>query len=289
MMSAGVEPVLSDEDEPRGPAGRALPDSPDEEVELPKIGGPDPSTERLSADSDIETGAVDQPMLDARDTEELPTLRDEFAVGKKLPTDWRDDIEGLRTCTEADGDACHFLTALICGMCLGARRLGNMAVLLSRRGSTGRTELLCMVGPYWPCLVVVTYPLILGVSLWSAVYRLPEVSIWIRVIWAMCTITLVVALACTGCRNPGVVRRWKTKPPRCDHWYWSDQVGTFRPPRAQYDGDCGVVIEEFDHTCPWTGTGIGKRNMTAFSTFVTFVCVCLIFNILLLVGALSSL
>ena len=63
--------------------------------------------------------------------------------------------------------------------------------------------------------------------------------------------TLLVALALTGCRNPGIVRRWPEKPPNCDHWYWSDQVGTFRPPKSQYDGDCGLIIEEFDHTCPW--------------------------------------
>mmetsp|Transcript_62994 Transcript_62994/g.172802 ORF Transcript_62994/g.172802 Transcript_62994/m.172802 type:complete len:259 (+) Transcript_62994:125-901(+) len=100
--------------------------------------------------------------------------------------------------------------------------------------------------------------------------------------------TLLVALALTGCRNPGIVRRWPEKPPNCDHWYWSDQVGTFRPPKSQYDGDCGLIIEEFDHTCPWTGTGIGRRNMPAFTTFVSMICVCLIFDILLMVGVGGS-
>ena len=58
--------------------------------------------------------------------------------------------------------------------------------------------------------------------------------------------------------------------------------------RAQYDSDCGVVIEGFDHVCPWTGTGIGARNMNAFHTFVSCLCVCLIFDVLLLVGALKG-
>jgi len=32
-----------------------------------------------------------------------------------------------------------------------------------------------------------------------------------------------------------------------------------------------VVIEDYDHLCPWTGTGIGKKNMLAFKLFVLFV------------------
>ena len=63
----------------------------------------------------------------------------------------------------------------------------------------------------------------------------------------------------------------------------------YRPPGAQYDSDCGVVIEGFDHVCPWTGTGIGAANLGAFHTFVSCLCVCLILDVLLLVGALDSL
>ena len=30
-----------------------------------------------------------------------------------------------------------------------------------------------------------------------------------------------------------------------------------------------MVVAEFDHTCPWTGTAIGRGNMRAFTTFVS--------------------
>ena len=40
-------------------------------------------------------------------------------------------------------------------------------------------------------------------------------------------------------------------------------------------------------SCPWTGTAIGKKNMTAFQCFVGLVFVCLILDIVLLTGALS--
>lgn len=32
-----------------------------------------------------------------------------------------------------------------------------------------------------------------------------------------------------------------------------------------------ALIEDFDHLCPWTGTGIGGKNIAAFKFFV--VCV----------------
>lgn len=52
----------------------------------------------------------------------------------------------------------------------------------------------------------------------------------------------------------------------------------------RYDPDTAVIVEGFDHTCPWTGTAIGKKNMLAFQCFVTLVFVCLIFDIILLTG-----
>ena len=44
----------------------------------------------------------------------------------------------------------------------------------------------------------------------------------------------------------------------------SDQAKSFRPLDSVYDRDCGVIIDDFDHTCPWTGTGIGGKNMPFF-------------------------
>ena len=98
---------------------------------------------------------------------------------------------------------------------------------------------------------------------------------------SLCLAVLLGGLAGTSCRDPGVLRRRLEAPPVEDGkgvWRWSDQAQTYRPPLAQYDSDCGVVIEEFDHVCPWTGTAIGKRNMGAFKTFNG----CLVVNIVVL-------
>ena len=39
-----------------------------------------------------------------------------------------------------------------------------------------------------------------------------------------------------------------------------------------------------DLSCPWTGTAIGKKNMTSFQFFVGLVFVCLMMDIVLLTG-----
>jgi DHHC palmitoyltransferase len=41
-------------------------------------------------------------------------------------------------------------------------------------------------------------------------------------------------------------------------WFWNEQVGSYRPPGALYCRECGVLIQDYDHLCPWTGTGIGR-------------------------------
>ena len=141
---------------------------------------------------------------------------------------------------------------------------------------------------YWdPLLLIcslyffVTLPLILGIETAAAVFLVPRTPGWLVAVWALCLAVLLGGLAGTSCRDPGVLRRQREAPPAEDGkevWRWSDQAQTYRPPSAQYDADCGVVIEGFDHVCPWTGTAIGKRNMCAFKTFTS----CLLVNIIVL-------
>uniref|UniRef100_A0A7S2WV94 Palmitoyltransferase n=2 Tax=Rhizochromulina marina TaxID=1034831 RepID=A0A7S2WV94_9STRA len=163
-----------------------------------------------------------------------------------------------------------------------------MPVFLTMRRPGKPTRLLCLLGPFWPCLCLVTYPLILAVSLVSAMFFIPSAPPLVGVAWVCCTVVLLASLSLTACMDPGIVRRTEEHPEGLPDWRWSDQAQTFRPPRSVYDHDCGVVIEEFDHTCPWTGTGIGRFNMPCFSTFVGCVCICLVFNLLLFMGVFGD-
>jgi hypothetical protein len=197
-----------------------------------------------------------------------------FAIGLTEPT-WL--AERDRPCRKSrahgDGDlepddsGCLCVSARVCPF-FGAERVGNMAVLKSSHEwveevtedeETGkqtvrrykRPKLDILVGPYWPMLVFVTYPLILGVSgwtLWAGI--LPGGKpVLLVLLWVICTVGLIVALACTGFRDPGIMYKHKEPPPQGENlWRWTDDALTYRPQGAFYDRDTAVVVEGFDHT-----------------------------------------
>lgn len=135
-----------------------------------------------------------------------------------------------------------------------------------------RREIDLIVGPFWPMLIFITYPLIFGVSTFALINGLPGRPLYQKAIWALLTFLLIRALFNTSFRDPGILRRHKN-PPRCmddleeddegdrsrrrigfrwgneaGPWRWSDQAQSYRPRNAMYDPDCRVIVEEFDHT-----------------------------------------
>mmetsp|Transcript_11796 Transcript_11796/g.24894 ORF Transcript_11796/g.24894 Transcript_11796/m.24894 type:complete len:374 (+) Transcript_11796:113-1234(+) len=225
---------------------------------------------------------------------------------------------------------CLYFSGLVCSR-IGAGRVGNMAILKEstvvveeeidepddaeeqmesehggasstasspptssgavRTHKVHRRRIDLVVGPYWPMMLCVTYPLILGMSFWTLVVAiLPGRHPLITLIWFTLTVSLIYALFGVAFRDPGILPRHRTPPSGTarGEWRWNDQCQTYRPRGAVYDPDCAVVIEGFDHTCPWTGTGIGRKNMTSFQAFVALVFICLIMDILLLTSTLPT-
>ena len=235
------------------------------------------------------------------------------------------------------GCGCIYLSAVVCSR-LGAERIGNMAVLKSKyvmvevdddmegedeefinddeealqlgsdeskrkqtRRMMRKREIQFVVGPFWPMLLGITYPLIFGVSGLTLFVGLPYRVWYVKVVWTVLTVALIWSLFNTGFRDPGILTRHKDPPENDEEegdtpkrrigfrwgteggpWRWSEQSQSYRPRNSSYDPDCAVVVEEFDHTCPWTGTAIGKKNMRSFQMFVALVFLCLIMDILLL-------
>lgn len=184
-----------------------------------------------------------------------------FAVGLTEPT-WLDERlnhSGRRQPYRedewnADSSGCLCCSAFLCPY-LGAGRVGNMAVLHSSTEwveeveedeETGeqkvnrftRPKLNCVMGPYWPMLVFCTYPLIIGVSGWAFIFGvlpggLPPLLV---LLWAVCTVGLIVSLALTACRDPGILYRHDTPPPQGENtWRWSEQAQTYRPRGSMFD------------------------------------------------------
>jgi len=224
-----------------------------------------------------------------------------FACGLVNPT-WAEERNHSRWKKQYGDDelspdeaGCSWCSSVVCPY-LNAGRVGHMVVLRSSTEwveaveedeETGeektvrysRPRLDMTVGPYWPMLVFVTYPLILGVSGWTLFSKVlvGKLSPMAVLLWTPLTVGLIVSLAFTACCDPGIMyKHYKPAPQDENSWRWTDRAHSYRPRNSYYDADTAVVVEEFDHTCPWTGTAIGKKNMRAFQCFVALVFICLV-------------
>ena len=102
---------------------------------------------------------------------------------------------------------------------------------------------------YWPMLVCVTYPLIFGLSGVTLFTVIPKKTFLVQFVWFALTTGLIVALALTACRDPGILPRHESPPPQNENgWRWSDRALSYRPRGAFYDPDTAVIVEGFDHT-----------------------------------------
>lgn len=169
--------------------------------------------------------------------------------------------------------------------CCCARRLGHMFVVLEKPDGSP----IVIAGPCWPFCMGVTVPLILGISglvVYFVIINDDALPDWVGYIYYVVLALTMTALFCVSCRDPGLMERVVDEEAGQGGWFWNEQVGSFRPPGALYCRECGVMIQEYDHLCPWTGTGIGGGNMWAFKAFVISVNVLCYFSIGLVAYAL---
>lgn len=170
--------------------------------------------------------------------------------------------------------------------CCCARRVGNMFILMEYSDGSP----IVVAGPCWPFCMGVTVPMILGISSLVSYFLIlkedSKLPSWIVFLYFPCIALTLMALFCVSCRNPGLMERVTDEEAGEGGWFWNEQVGSFRPPGALYCRECGVLIQDYDHLCPWTGTGIGGGNMLAFKVFVVTVNILCYFSIILLVWSL---
>jgi len=155
--------------------------------------------------------------------------------------------------------------------CCCSRRVGGMFFLCQRKDGSP----LIMAGPCWPFCTFVTLPLILGLSGLVSYFVIFQenagMPVWFAFIYLPVVAITLITLFGVSCRDPGLLVRVTDEEAGQGGWLWNEQVGSFRPQDALYCRECKAVIQDFDHLCPWTGTGIGKGNMICFKAFV--VCV----------------
>eukprot|EP00980_Cylindrotheca_fusiformis_P023840 scaffold11043_cov122-Cylindrotheca_fusiformis.AAC.7 len=243
-----------------------------------------PSTSDVENQVAIETSNTDSVEdVNSAKKKQIEEWKDGPFAASMVPT-WEEERSKFDTALWKELDRgtgatpCICCSAFICSK-VGAGRIGHMAILKqttewveeveedengeARTRRFTRPKLDMVVGPYWPMLFL-TYSLILGVSA-----------------------GLIVSLALTSFRDPGILPRYEKPPPTEDatSWRWSDRTHSYQPRGSFYDQHTGAVVEAFDHTCIWTGTAIGKKNIGSFRLFVALLFVCLTFDIVLLADA----
>lgn len=155
--------------------------------------------------------------------------------------------------------------------CCCSKRVGSMFFLCeSRDGSP-----IVVAGPCWPFCVFITVPMIVvlsGLTLWFCILQedspLPP---WVAGVYCPFLALTLISLFCVSCRDPGLMERVTDEEASDAHFLWNEQVGSYRPPGAMYCRECQVLVRDYDHLCPWTGTAIGGQNMLAFKVFVVSV------------------
>ena len=138
------------------------------------------------------------------------------------------------------------------------QRVGKMYAISKQR----------VFGPCWMMtLVTASLVIVIPFSLLHAMkHEIRGETIFITCCWV--TITLIM-LFLTACTNPGIYPVVREIPESSNQrWAYCKETDSYRPPGVIYDRECGVLIAEVDHFCPWVGTTIAKANLCRFFCFV---------------------
>lgn len=151
----------------------------------------------------------------------------------------------------------------------------------TEEGGLREDQIIWTVGPCWPMLFC-TYILIIGISMFvyaSFGSSLPFIF-WIAGVSLTAVVT--AALTKTACSNPGILPRVAEAPDQT--WRWSDPAQSYYPPNATYCRESQVIVRDYDHFCPWTGTTIAGGNIGWFGCFVSSLGVLCVFVMFVAIG-----
>lgn len=151
--------------------------------------------------------------------------------------------------------------------------------------ATEKTKLRWVVGPYWNMLCM-TYAVVLTITFLvyqTVIPRREQVEIVVGL--TLSALTLLF-LSLTAFSDPGIFP--KHTRPRGPNWSYSGQAQSFRPARVIYCRECKLLIEDYDHFCPWSGTVIGGKNLKFFHCFVSCLVLTMMYDAVLLIFALAD-
>lgn len=152
-----------------------------------------------------------------------------------------------------------------------------------------------VLGPYWIIFATFTLPFVVGLSACTLKLAInillqneshaSSMAVIIP-IWYACTAISIISLFTTAVIDPGILSRYRERPD--PSWRWNESAQSFIPPDAVFEPDLNLVVEGYHHTCIYTGTAIGRRNLTSFFLFLGFGSFCFVMDIILLVLAYKN-
>lgn len=172
--------------------------------------------------------------------------------------------------------------ACCCGL-LHVRKVGNIFILLEwpREGRAFRL----VVGPYWRMLLTTIFVI---AAVTSMVYGLvvPREYHVERFLGLSFAVLAIASLLCTAMTEPGIFPRYSV--PLARDWTFSEYSRSYRPPDVVFCQHCQVLIEAYNHFCPWSGIVIGKGNEGFFHVFVAAIMIAFIYDLLIIALTLNG-
>jgi hypothetical protein len=157
------------------------------------------------------------------------------------------------------------------------RKVGQIIVLAEWEGSNGQKKRI-VLGPYWHFLLItLTVMSTITALIYASV--LPRHLSIERSVGLGLSILALIALMCTAMSDPGIYPR-HSKPLE-DNWTYSEYAQSYRPAGVIYCQQCQVLIEEYNHFCPWSGIVIGKGNEPFFQVFITSTVLALMYDVVI--------
>lgn len=156
------------------------------------------------------------------------------------------------------------------------RRIGNIYVLAEWCRSDGKKRRIC-VGPYWHFLIFTLF-IIGAVTYMIYAWVIPPEDKVERIIGLALSILAILSFLCTALSDPGIYPRFSK--PLLKNWTYSEFAQSYRPPGVIFCQQCQVLIEDYNHFCPWSGTVIGRGNEPYFQVFICSMVVSLVYDLI---------
>lgn len=164
------------------------------------------------------------------------------------------------------------------------RKVGRIVILWEwRRDENQRTFF--VLGPYYHFLLATLLVIIaITVMVYGVVVPKEPAFFLERVCGVTLSVLAIASLLCTALSDPGIFPRYAK--PLADDWTYSEYAESYRPPGTIYCQQCQVLVEDYNHFCPWSGIVIGKGNEHYFRIFIVALSLKLIYDATLIILAL---